>query len=298
MRCSLAIPLLLSMATPAQTQATPFGDGFLEELRRAAAFIPGSRPQQVRVVALGRNRVPLSFGTEGAGPDTVYLTYPFYQLRFERGWITVDAAAPDSNHGPNVHWPTATWDSIQVALRDARLSVITHEHWDHVMGIMRSQFFETIRPHAMFTRAQAAWMARLVPPPAGTGVDSAQAARVLTVDYDPYMSIAPGVVLIRAAGHTPGSQLVYVRLADGKELILAGDVAWNMAGIREQRPNAVATKRRLGVVEDDAASARQVRWLKQVMDTGVDVLVAHDALWLERLIARGILVRGLDLRNP
>ena len=54
----------------------------------------------------------------------------------------------------------------------------------------------------------------------------------------------------------------------------------------------------LGVVEDDAASARQVRWLKQVMATGVEVLVAHDYQWLEQLIARGIVVRGLDLRNP
>jgi len=28
------------------------------------------------------------------------------------------------------------------------------------------------------------------------------------------------------------------------------------------------------------------------------VLVAHDYQWLEQLIARGIVVRGLDLRNP
>jgi hypothetical protein len=33
------------------------------------------------------------------------------------------------------------------------------------------------------------------------------------------------------------------------------------------------------------------------MATGVEVLVAHDYQWLEQLIARGIVVRGLDLRN-
>jgi len=300
MLCLLAIPLLLSLATPAQAQqARPFGDGFLEELRRAATFIPGSPPQQLRVAAVGHVPVPVSDVIEGAGPDTVNMTFPVYQLRFEHGWITVDAATPDSNLGPKVHWPTATWDSMQVALRDARLSVVTHEHWDHVMGIMRSQFFEAIKPHAMFTRAQAAWMSKLVARNnGGTGIDSAEAARVLVVDFDPYMPIAPSVVLIRAAGHTPGSQMVYIRLASGKEIILAGDVAWNMAGIREQRPNSVASKKAIGVVEDDAASARQVRWLKQVMDAGVEVLVAHDDKWLEQLIARGIVVRGLDLRNP
>jgi glyoxylase-like metal-dependent hydrolase (beta-lactamase superfamily II) len=297
----LAVVLAVVLAVPlrVQAQAKPFGDGFLEELRRAATFIPGSPPQQVRVASVGHDGVRVSTMIEGAASDTVYLTYPVYQLRFEHGWITVDAAAPDSNFGPKVHWPTARWDSMQVALRDARLSVVTHEHWDHVMGIMRSQFFEAIRPHAMFTRAQAASMWKLVARNnLGAGIDSAEAARVLVVDVDPYMPIAPGVVLIRAAGHTPGSQMVYIRLAPGKEIILAGDAAWNMAGIREQRPNSVASKKALGVVEDDAASARQVRWLKQVMDTGVEVLVAHDYQWLEQLIARGIVVRGLDLRNP
>jgi glyoxylase-like metal-dependent hydrolase (beta-lactamase superfamily II) len=36
------------------------------------------------------------------------------------------------------------------------------------------------------------------------------------------IQFAPGVVLIKAAGHTPGSQMVHVRLASGKEVMLVG----------------------------------------------------------------------------
>ena len=38
------------------------------------------------------------------------------------------------------------------------------------------------------------------------------ASRYVVVDYERYLPVAPGMVLIKAAGHTPGSQMVYVAL--------------------------------------------------------------------------------------
>ena len=52
--------------------------------------------------------------------------------------------------------------------------------------------------------------------------DSASAFR--TIDYDRLYAVAPGVVLVSAPGHSPGSQLVYVRLADYREVLLVGDL--------------------------------------------------------------------------
>jgi len=40
------------------------------------------------------------------------------------------------------------------------------------------------------------------------------------------------MALIKAPGHTPGSQMVYVALQSGKEVLLSGDVAWHMDGVR------------------------------------------------------------------
>ena len=62
-----------------------------------------------------------------------------------------------------------------------------------------------------------------------------QAARFIVVDYEKYLPVAPGIVLIKAAGHTPGSQMVYIALESGRELLLIGDTTWHMDGVRQMR---------------------------------------------------------------
>jgi glyoxylase-like metal-dependent hydrolase (beta-lactamase superfamily II) len=58
------------------------------------------------------------------------------------------------------------------------------------------------------------------------------------VSFDKYLAVAPGVVLIRAAGHTPGSQIIYVRRTDGREYLFIGDVAWHKRNIDLVRERA------------------------------------------------------------
>jgi glyoxylase-like metal-dependent hydrolase (beta-lactamase superfamily II) len=128
-------------------------------------------------------------------------------------------------------------------------------------------------------------------------IDSLVAARYLTIDYDPFIPIAPGVVLIKAAGHTPGSQIVYVRLASGQEVILAGDVAWNMAGIETQRQKPDASTQDFGG-EDREAIARQLRWLREISGAKTTVVVSHDAAWITTLVSRGLLLSGFDFTSP
>ena len=114
------------------------------------------------------------------------------------------------------------------------------------------------------------------------------------LDYNPIAPIAPGVVLIKAPGHTPGSQMVYVRLRSGAEVILAGDVAWSMCGIDSQRQKPDSTTRSFGG-EDRQAVATELPWLRDVQESQVTVVVSHDVAWIDKLIARGILTAGFDL---
>lgn len=55
--------------------------------------------------------------------------------------------------------------------------------------------------------------------------------------------VAPGVVVVPLAGLEPGATLVYVRLADGRELLFAGAVARLHASWQEVRPPARLTTR-------------------------------------------------------
>ncbi len=295
--CALLALYVGSSARDLSAQAAPFSDGFFADIRRLATVVPGAAPTSLRVVGLSFGRVPAHALVDGAGTDTVAVMHPVYQIRFPRGWITVDAAMPQQFFPPNYPWPVARWDSMQTALREAQLSVITHEHFDHTMGILRSPSFDAIRLHAVFTRAQVTGMRTGPAPMPGATIDSATAGRLLTVDYDPYLAIAPGVVLVRAAGHSPGSQFVYVRLASGREIMLIGDASWNIVGIQKQLPNSASYKQQAGLVEDDGALVRQRRWLKELMDAGVAIVSAHDEQWTARLIADGVLTAGFDLQK-
>jgi glyoxylase-like metal-dependent hydrolase (beta-lactamase superfamily II) len=277
-------------------QANSFSDELLPAVRRAAALIPGDPPSAIRVVSLNPFRAALSYMVEGASERNVSAAYPVFQIRFPRGWIVVDSALDREFVPKSTTFSDDEYNQIHVALRDAQLVVVTHEHHDHVAGVLRSPYLAQVRQHTLLTRAQ---VHSLIEHPNNPliKIDSAVAAHYLTIDYDPFIPIAPGVVLIKAAGHTPGSQMVYVRLESGQEVILAGDVAWNMAGIETQRQKPEASTRDFGD-EDRNSIARQLRWLRSIAGAQTAVVVSHDDAWISTLINRGVLVSGFDFKNP
>jgi glyoxylase-like metal-dependent hydrolase (beta-lactamase superfamily II) len=78
-------------------------------------------------------------------------------------------------------------------------------------------------------------------------------------------ALAPGVVLIQAPGHSPGSQFVYVQLANGQEILLIGDLVWMMAGLENnhQKPQGVSES----IKEDRVAIQAEMDWVRQIMGT-------------------------------
>jgi hypothetical protein len=115
----------------------------------------------------------------------------------------------------------AQWDSIQLALREASLVVVTHEHHDHAVGIVRSPFLEQIRSHTMLTASQLESLREHPNDPCGK-LDSNSAGSYLVVDYDSLLPIAPGVAL---ALSYVGQHLrrVAERIADALEIRLSAD---------------------------------------------------------------------------
>lgn len=101
-------------------------------------------------------------------------------------------------------------------------------------------------------------------------------------------------MLIKAPGHTPGSQVVYIKLASGREVILSGDVTSNRLGIEteKQRPDPAHCI----AAEDRAAIAGELAWLHQAEQAGVSVVVSHDGEQLKAFAREGILSEGLAAR--
>ncbi|MEO1406147.1 MAG: hypothetical protein AAFV54_06610, partial [Pseudomonadota bacterium] len=157
--------------------------------------------------------------------------------------------------------------------------LMTHEHLDHVMAIARHPDPAALAPNLVLNAPQI----EALPLFASGALDPALLS--LSPRLDGFVrAIAPGVVIVPAAGHTPGSQNVYIRLQNGEEILLIGDIVWNMSAIEALKTRPVLTQYLVfrPNYEDREAIKTQVRALHDMIEANpaLHVLPAHDRDWL------------------
>jgi glyoxylase-like metal-dependent hydrolase (beta-lactamase superfamily II) len=278
------------LGSSAQAQSARFDDALLPAIRRAATSLRGRAPDDIGVVLLQTFRMPVTGMSEGAGPDSATVPYPVFQIRRGNEWIMVDAGMDPRAIGGRPTFSFEDYSAVQRGLRASTVNLLTHEHNDHALGVFRGPYVEEIQRRTQLTSAQRQWMLEH-PNDTLQKLDPAHADRFRIRDYDGILALAPGVVLINAPGHTGGSQMVYVRLRSGSEVILVGDVAWHSDNITRIAHKPESATAGFGG-EDRAAVEAQLRWLRSVRDAGVGLAVSHDLASLEALLARGALSRG------
>jgi glyoxylase-like metal-dependent hydrolase (beta-lactamase superfamily II) len=283
----IALPLLMMLA---QAQ-TP--DSLLTTVRALGGAVPGELPIAVSYLNAYEDSGTVGNAVEGAGSSKAFSVTGVFQVRFRHGWIMVDAAMDSAALHRGRSFKADNFAQIETALEKANLIVITHEHVDHVQPLVKGPIADQVAPHTLLTREQIETLLTK-PKVAFTSMDSSQVSRYLVVEYERALPIAPGVVLIKAAGHTPGSQMVYVKLASGREMILIGDIAWRALGVDTQRQKPDSTSRFMS--EDRTAIGKQLAWLKNVQAQGISVVVSHDGTQLQSLAKRGVLSEGLVLQ--
>jgi glyoxylase-like metal-dependent hydrolase (beta-lactamase superfamily II) len=199
-------------------------------IRQLADSMPGDRPSDIRyehVMTFEFAQAMVVAGDPWRGtPVPIYA----YQLIYPDKTVIVDSAMNREIAKPEFMVPMyddAAYARMSAALPKAALIVITHEHMDHIGGIAAYPEPKRLLPALRLTPEQLAHPERMapakLPPELATGVQPLQ--------YEQMLAIAPGVVLIRSPGHTPGSQMVYIRRADGREILLLGDIAWHQRNI-------------------------------------------------------------------
>jgi glyoxylase-like metal-dependent hydrolase (beta-lactamase superfamily II) len=200
--------------------------------------------------------------------------------------LIIDTAmsAKDTQALPGAQTDPAAAARLEKAMRRASDIVFTHEHEDHVGGVAGSEDPLALVKKVRITREQ------LNGPKFDRGRFPDGVLEKLTpLDYSGLHAVAPGVVLQKAPGHSVGSQLIYVELADGKRFLFVGDIVWTKDNIRLQtgRPG-LAT---LLMKEDRAAVAAQVKALAE-LPKDVHLVVAHDPVALKEDLARGLFRLG------
>jgi glyoxylase-like metal-dependent hydrolase (beta-lactamase superfamily II) len=264
----------------------------LSRLRSTAGAPDAELPIEVRVEVIARSRVPRGFLVAGESlVARAELVTVAYQVVYpDQRSVIIDAGADQALFDAELPGTTVDADAhaaVQRALPFAEHVVVTHEHFDHLGGVARSPHFERIAPKVRLTTAQLDNTAET----RRAGLTPQAASQLSPLQYAGHHRLAPGVVLVAAPGHTPGSQMVFVKLRDGRELLLLGDVAWHRDGIELPRARPwVASRFVLG--EDREAVNHQLRALHELRRQPVHLVVAHDGEQLRALLRDGLLTAG------
>lgn len=259
------------------------------QLRELAASLPGERPTEVRFERLAHFAFPEAVVYTGGPLAMTKMVVYAYQLVWSDGSTVIIDTAMSEGQSRDAHgedYDTAAWAREQQALHRAKGIYVTHEHVDHLGGLLAEVEQLPSLDAVHLTSQQLAHPENTKP----ASLPPAAAAKLQPFVLEGARAVAPGVVLIEARGHTPGSLLVYIQLADGRELVLTGDTAWHRENISEETgpPRLVS----LLLHNDRDANACQLRSLHALSKTAPDIAVVpgHDARVVDELERNGLLV--------
>ncbi|MFN3516165.1 MAG: MBL fold metallo-hydrolase [Novosphingobium sp.] len=246
----------------------------IAQLRELADAMPGNAPDRVELEIVAYRRLPGNLFVAGAGLKRKLVGIMAWQLPVAGGKaLVIDSGLPEpaaSELGMEAYDRQAQ-ARINAAMDRAGMILITHEHLDHEGGLValgRPEVLARARLNA--NQIEGNRWTEMLPWPQGARPQPSLAGT------QP-VAVAPGVVVIPAPSHTPGSQMIFVRLSDGREFLFAGDIATFAQSWRETR----ARSRLIGDWFAPEVRAEVFAWLKtikawQAQAPGLVIVPGHD----------------------
>ena len=288
---ALALALIIGYATLIAPSYTPSAacDYMLDvtRLRDLASSLPGDKPKEIRVEHVTSVSLPNALVSVGQPWTSVQLRVYAYQLVFGDKTIIVETAM-NFAQARHIHmadgYDSTAWGRVLKAMGNASAIYVTHEHADHLGGAVAvpdAPYLAKVHLNPEQLKGGT---------PSEPEMSPATRGALTALPYEGMVAVAPGVVLIRAPGHTAGSQMIYLQRADGVEVLLTGDSALLMESIESgQGPIRLASVIGHG---DQHAIACQLVELKRLRqrDSSIAIMPGHDGARMQVLVARHVFV--------
>jgi glyoxylase-like metal-dependent hydrolase (beta-lactamase superfamily II) len=273
----------------------------LKEVNRLAKAGGGELPTEVRSLVVAEASMPKWFAIAGGGCGKIPFDIVAYQVVYPDRTVTIDSCFDKKKARDGIalfllrtfqmsSYNKDNYKILQESLKTASLILITHEHFDHIGGIAASPYLSEILPQILLSREQVeSPEIRKVGFPQGVP----EGYRTVPDDqYRQYYRAAPGIVLIKAPGHAPGQQMIYVLTKDGNEYLFLADILWNRENLKRRtyRPYIASMK------EDPNPAREEFRWVLYNLydnpNNKIVYVIAHDRDQLTEYINAGVIKEG------
>ena len=285
----------VAMETTRTGSEIPFAAD-LATIRAMSTVLPGAHPLAVNGIRVAASVRPRKFVIEGGDETPVTMPRTAFQVVYPDCTLMIDSGLDKATHDsfspdkPEPYFPEA-FATLQRALNKARLIVLTHFHADHVAGVVCAPNFRELARKTIITNETTSCLMN-TPHRPHLRLAQTQVEEFIRLDYPRYYPVAPGIVLIKSPGHSVDSQMVFIRLQSGREILHSVDSGWVLDNILQVKGKAAPW-----VKEDVPAIMGQLRWLKRVYDSekNITILVTHDDALFDRITHAGIVGNKLEV---
>jgi glyoxylase-like metal-dependent hydrolase (beta-lactamase superfamily II) len=268
----------------------------MDEIRSLAAAPTSDLPLHVTVAKISDNTFPAIILVAGDGFGDAVLSRYSFQIVYPSGHVVLETGMTkeQSTYFEGGNFYAGAFGRAMTAMETADLIIATHEHLDHIGALATHPKLRDIAERVLLTREQLEWADKLQ----GAAFPDWFLASYEPLELDDLYRAAPGLVLIKSAGHTPGSLMAFVAFADGSEALFVGDIVHAMANITREtaRPRFMSD---FIIGEDRPALLDQIRALVdlQASEPALRFVVSHDGAQIEGHMADGWMKPLIDARE-